>query len=165
LTPSNLLKGCFVNSNPLAAVKEFASSSNLLHMSLGLCPTAASLKSEVLFFRLAIILVFKESRRGSSFVILGGELFRMPADTRIGMLQEPIEGFSLLSADDAFPGDKTIEVSQILPVLQLGASEFGTILAEMARMAGSRESLIRENTPAAPAKMSLSPTLLCHGLL
>jgi hypothetical protein len=89
----------------------------------------------------------------------------MPADTRIGMLQEPIEGFSLLSADDAFPSEKTLEVSQILPVLQLGASEFGAIPAETARMAGSRESLIRENTPTAPAKMSLSPTLLCHDLL
>jgi hypothetical protein len=134
-------------------------------MSLGLGPTAASLKSEVIVFRLAIILVFKESQRGSSFDILGGKLFRMPADTRLGMFQEPIEGLSLLSADDAFPGDKTLEVSQILPVLQLGTSKIGTILAEMARMAGSRESLIRENTPTAPAKMSLSPTLLCHGFL
>jgi hypothetical protein len=51
------------------------------------------------------------------FDILGGEFFRMPADTRIGMLQEPIEGLSLLSADDAFPSDKTLEVSQILPML------------------------------------------------
>ena len=88
-----------------------------------------------------------------------------PADTRIGMFQEPVEGLPFLSADDAFPGDETLEVSQILPVLQLGASEPGAILAEMARMAGSRESLIRAHSPAAPAKMPMSPALLCHGLL
>ena len=79
------------------------------------------------------------------------------------MFQEPIEGLSFLSADNAFPGDKMLEVSQVLPVLQLGSFEFGTILAEMVRVAGTRESLIRAHPPAAPAKMPMSLALPCHG--
>ena len=71
------------------------------------------------------------SQEISSFDIPGGEFFRAPADTRIRMFQEPVEGFSFLSADDAFPGDETLEVSQGLPVLQLGSSEPGTILTEI----------------------------------
>jgi hypothetical protein len=69
------------------------------------------------------------------------------------MFEEPVEGLPFLSADDAFPRDEALEIYQILPVLQLGSSEPGTILAEMARMTGSRESLIWAHSPAAPAKM------------
>jgi hypothetical protein len=106
--------------------------------------------------------MLEESQQFSSFDIPGGEFFRVPADTWIGMFQEPVEGRSFLSANDAFPGDATLEVYQILPVLQLGSSESGTIHAEMARMTGSREFLIRAHLPAAPAKMSMSLAILCQ---
>ena len=86
----------------------------------------------------------------------------MPADTWIGMFEEPVEGLSLLSADDAFPGDATLEISQVLAVLQLGSSKFGTILTQMAHMAGSGEFFIGAHSPATPAKMSMSFALLCH---
>ncbi len=46
------------------------------------------------------------------------------------MFQEPVEGLSILSADDASPGDATLEISQILPIPQLGSSEPGTILTQ-----------------------------------
>jgi hypothetical protein len=122
-----------------------------------------ALKFGVIPFRFEVITsIFEKSQQFSSFDILGGEFFRVPADTRIGMFQEPVEGLSFLSADDAFPGDATLEVSQSLPVLQLGSSEPGAILTQMVRMTGSREFLIRAHSPAAPTKMAMSLVLFCH---
>jgi hypothetical protein len=123
-----------------------------------------ALEFEVIVFRLAVIFMLEVSQEISSFDIPGGEFFCAQADTRIRMFQEPVEDLSFLSADDAFPSDKTLEVSQGLPVLQLGSSEPGTILAEMAPMAESREFLVRAHPAAAPAIMPMSLTLLCHGL-
>jgi hypothetical protein len=78
------------------------------------------------------------------------------------MFQEPIESLPFLSADNAFPGDKTLEVSTVLPVLQLESFELGTIPAEMVRMAGTREFLIRAHPSAAPTKMPMSFEFLYH---
>ena len=72
------------------------------------------------------------------------------------MFQEPIESLPFLSADNAFPGDKTLEVSTVLPVLQLESFELGTIPAKMVRMAGTREFLIQAHPSAAPTKMPMS---------
>ena len=119
----------------------------------------------MIVFRLAVISIFEEPQQGSRFAILGGEFFRVTANAWIGMYQEFVEGLSFLSADDAFPGDETLEISQVLPVLQLRSSESGTILAEMARMAGSREFFIRAHPAAAPAIMPMSFTLLGHDYL
>jgi len=118
--------------------------------------------SEVIVFRLGMILIFQDSQLGSSFDIPGREFFRVPTNARIGMSQESVEGLPFLSADDAFPGDKTLKVSQVLPVVQLGSSKLGTIPAKMTCMAGSREPLIRTHPSTAPAKMSPSLALLCH---
>jgi len=78
------------------------------------------------------------------------------------MFQKPVEGLSFLSADDALARNETFEVFQVLPVLQLGSFQFRTFPANMARMAGPREFLIRVHPAAAPAIMSMSFTLLCH---
>jgi hypothetical protein len=53
------------------------------------------------------------------------------------MLQEPIEGISLLSADDAFLGNEALKISQSLPVLQFGVAERRTFSAEVPSMARS----------------------------
>ena len=69
--------------------------------------------------------------------ILCRELKGPLANSRVGMLQKPVEGFPFPSTDDALPSHKPFEVAQVLAILQLGLAQSGAFFTKMARMPGA----------------------------